>query len=747
MIIDRCLTPYIVLNEETINRAISKIVDSRSTIICSVDASGRMEGLFTNGDFLRWLTRQETADLSQPVTALLNRDFIYAAVDDPPEKIKALLQKVHYVPLLDDHRRLVAVARRREARIHLGAFTIDEESPVFVIAEIGINHNGSLETARRLIEAAAAAEANCAKFQMRSLTALYRNAGDADDASENLGSQYTLDLLTRFQLRPEEMFQAFDYCQELGLFPLCTPWDLDSLAALESYGMAAYKVASADLTNHELLTRLAQTGKPLICSTGMSEEAEIREAVRLLQQYGTQYVLLHCNSAYPPAFRDLNLRYIERLATIGQCPVGYSGHERGINVAVAAIACGARVIEKHITLDREMEGNDHKVSLLPDEFAAMVTGIRQVEAALGAAGERQMTQGERMNRVTLAKSLVIDRDLAAGEAITADMITVKSPGRGLQPNRKKDLVGRRARRDFKAGDFFFPSDLEDAPCGPRHYHFRRRWGVPVRYYDYQAILARSNPDFLEFHLSYKDLDLDPHPFFEQVYDLDLTVHSPDLFAGDHLLNLAAEDEAYRQRSMAELQRVIDLTRTLKPYFRQATRSFVIVSMGGFSRDGLLDPRQRPALYARVAASLARLDTDGVELLAQTLPPFPWYFGGQLYLNLFVDATDTAAFAREYGYRLCFDVSHSRLACNHFHWSFSEFVDAIGPYIAHLHLVDALGLDGEGLQIGTGDVDFPLLAKQLAFHAPQATFIPEIWQGHENAGEGFWTALERLEKWF
>ncbi|MEI2420999.1 N-acetylneuraminate synthase family protein, partial [Arthrospira platensis SPKY2] len=188
----------------------------------------------------------------------------------------------------------------------------------------------------------------------------------ANDAKEDLGAQYTLDLLSRFQLTPEEMLQAFDYCRESGILPLCTPWDIKTVKLLENYRMPAYKVASADLTNHDLLKALVDTGKPLICSTGMSTESEIKESVALLQKMGAMYVLLHCNSTYPAPFKDINLNYLDKLAKIGNCPVGYSGHERGYHVAIAAVAKGAKVIEKHFTLDKTMEGNDHKVSLLPE---------------------------------------------------------------------------------------------------------------------------------------------------------------------------------------------------------------------------------------------------------------------------------------------------------------------------------------------------------------------------------------------
>ncbi|GAB4574229.1 MAG: N-acetylneuraminate synthase family protein [Anaerolineae bacterium] len=749
MIIDRHIAPYTVLAEESIQRAVNKIVANRGTFLCAVDERGRLEGVFTNGDLLRWLANQTRPDLTRPVTAVLNRHYRFAHLTDPPHRIEALLTQVQYVPLIDARGRLVAVARRRDRRVRIGPYTLDAGAPALIIAEIGINHNGSLDLARRLVDAAVDAGADCAKFQMRGPSTLYPDGPEADDPdlAETSGTQYTLDLLRRFQLTPEEMFAAFDYCQERGILPLCTPWDLESLEALERYGMAAYKIASAGLTYHDLLEAAARTGKPLLCSTGMADEAEIRESVALLQRLGAQYVLLHCNATYPAPDREINLRFMDRLQEIGDCLVGYSGHERGIHVPIAAVARGARVIEKHLTLDRNMEGNDHRVSLLPDEFRAMVAGIRQVEQAMGSDAPRRITQGERLNRVTLARSLVAACDIQPGDVIRPEMIAVRSGGRGLQPNQREALIGRVAHRALQAGEYFYPVDLADAGVQPRAYHFRRPWGLPVRYHDFAALQARSNPDFLEFHLSFRDLELDFREFITAPLDLGLAVHSPDIFAGDHLLNLAAEDDDYRARSIAELQRVIDLTRALRPWFTRAERPTVIASLGGFTRDRLLTPEERAPLYDRVADALTRLDLEGVRLVAQTLPPYPWYFGGQLYLNLFVDPDDTAAFCERTGLGLCLDVSHSWLACNAFNWSFAAFVNTVGPHIAHVHLVDAAGLDGEGLQIGEGEVDFALLSRQLDYHAPRAPFIPEIWQGHENNGEGFWIALDRLEKWF
>jgi N-acetylneuraminate synthase len=510
--------------------------------------------------------------------------------------------------------------------------------------------------------------------------------------------------------------------------------------------MPAYKVASADLTNHDLLERLGKTGKPLICSTGMSTEHEIREAIQILRHLGSAYLLLHCNSTYPAPFKDINLRYLAQLQKIGDCLVGYSGHERGGNVAIAAVALGAKVVEKHITLDREMKGNDHKVSLLPDEFCAMVEGIRQVERALGCSEERQLTQGEMINRVSLAKSLVSTCDLNPGDIIQMDTVEVKSPGQGLQPNRKKKLIGARINRKMLKGDFFYPSDLATKVINARKYKFDRPWGIPVRFHDYKELLNKSNPTLLEFHLSYKDMGIEINKCFDRVYDIDFIVHSPELFSGEHILDLCSSDTAYRNKSIRELQKVVDLTRSLKPYFKKAKRPLIITNIGGFSFNSLLPKSESISLYHILVESLKQLDTNGVEIIPQTMPPFPWHFGGQRFHNLFVNPWEIADWCQNNPYRICLDVSHSALACNQFHWSFMQFVEIVGPFTAHLHVADAAGEDGEGLQIGSGHIDFPALADNLKLKAPGASFIPEIWQGHENGGEGFWEALDKLEKY-
>jgi len=213
------------------------------------------------------------------------------------------------------------------------------------------------------------------------------------------------------------------------------------------------------------------------------------------------------------------------------------------------------------------------------------------------------------------------------------------------------------------------------------------------------------------------------------------------------MDLSSNDKPYRHRSMNELQRVIDRTRELKPYFPNTHRPLIIINAGGFTSDHFMPEEQRQAHYDRIGAALAEVDSEGVEIIPQTMPPFPWHFGGQRYHNLLMDQMEIVRFCETYGLRVCYDISHSKLACNYFGWSLQHFTQVIGPYVAHLHLADARGHHDEGLQIREGEIDFERLGDDLAKWAPGISFIPEIWQGHKNGGEGFWIALDRLEQAF
>jgi N-acetylneuraminate synthase len=625
----------------------------------------------------------------------------------------------------------------------IGNRSVGDGQPCYVIAEIGNNHNGDFDRAIALVDAAVGAGADCAKFQMRKLDEVYR-ASSLSGKDDDLAVEYTLDLLRRFELTTEQQKKIADYCASKGIQYLCTPWDAKSVAVLEGFGVAAYKVASADLTNLPLLAKLVATGKTLIVSTGMSTTAEIRTAAKFLDERNSSYVILHCQSTYPAALHNIHLRFMETLREIHPL-VGYSGHERGTAVSTAAVALGAVVIERHITLDREMEGPDHAASLEPEEFKALVSGIREVEAARGEKlAERALSQGELINRENLAKSLVAARDIEAGTVISDDDIAVKSPGQGLSPLKMPALIGKTLKRRMAADDYFFQSDLDEGAAKARRYRFDRPWGVPVRYHDTARFLEICDPDIIEFHLSYSDMERDPAAYLSGTYDLGFVVHAPELFAGSKLMDLATPDEALRRYSLEQTQAVIDITRGLKKFFPKTKRPPIVANIGGFTMDEPLPADEKAERYRIFAQSLKELDMDGVELTPQTMAPFPWHFGGQRHQNIFIFPEESAAFCAAHDLRMCVDISHTKLAANHFGFDFAQGLAQLGPHTAHLHFGDAKGLDGEGLQVGEGEIDFDEIGKVLRKHAPTASFIPEIWQGHKNMGEGFWTALERLE---
>ena len=612
----------------------------------------------------------------------------------------------------------------------------------FVIAEIGNNHNGDFSRAIKMIDLAIEMGADCVKFQMRHLDKVYREKS-LNKSGEDLGTEYIIDLLNRFEFSVDEHRKISEYCQGKGILYMCTPWDEKSIEVLESFGVKAYKVASADLTNLPLLDILSKTGKPLIISTGMSREDEVIEVKSFLEKREVEFAFLHCNSTYPAPFQDINLNWIKSLKKIHPL-VGYSGHERGTAVSLAALSLGACIIERHFTLDRNMEGPDHAASLEYDEFKTLIKGIREVETALGSGEKRKLSQGEMINRENLGKSLVSSKNLVSGTIIKPEHVKVLSPGQGISPLKYDQLIGKELKREMNFEDFFYESDIEDNLITSKEYKFNRPWGIPVRFHDFQQYSDMAKPDFFEFHLSYSDMELNPKNYLDSTYECGFVVHAPELFKESHLMDLATPNSEYRKYSMEQTQRVIDITRNLKAYFPKEKKPMIVANIGGFSMDKPIPKSETKEYYKQFFESLSNLDTEGVEIIPQTMAPFPWHFGGQRYQNIFVEIEEIEKYCEEFGIRMCFDISHSMLTCNHLKKDFYAFCEKIAPYTAYLHLGDASGVNGEGLQIGEGEIDFVRLGKNLNNKFKNIPFIPEIWQGHKNKGQGFWIALEKLK---
>lgn len=321
---------------------------------------------------------------------------------------------------------------------------------ILIIAEAGVNHNGSLERAKEMALAAKNAGADIVKYQTAvPEQVVSRFAEKAEYQKQQTGSEESqLEMIKKIHFGFEEHRRLKAYCDEIGIRYLSTPFDLDSIDFLATLDMPVWKIPSGEITNLPYLEKVAALKKPLILSTGMSMLSEIEDALAVLEENGCEDVtLLHCNTEYPTPMEDVNLLAMRDLEEQFALPIGFSDHTLGIEADIAAAALGACVIEKHFTLDKTLEGPDHKASLEPDELAAMVRAVRNIEKALGS-GEKHVTPSEAKNRPIARKSIVAKRAIAKGETFTAENLTTKRPGDGISPMLWYEVLGQTAKRDF-----------------------------------------------------------------------------------------------------------------------------------------------------------------------------------------------------------------------------------------------------------------------------------------------------------
>lgn len=326
---------------------------------------------------------------------------------------------------------------------------------VLIIAEAGVNHNGSMELAKRMIDAAADAGVDYVKFQtFKAANLVTKEAKQAEYQQRNAQDDSQYAMLKKLELSQEQHYELIDYCKQRGVRFLSTAFDFESVDFLHSLNLGVWKIPSGEITNYPYLKKIAQYGEPVILSTGMSTNEDIDAAIKALCDNGLkrdQITLLHCNTEYPTPMKDVNLRAMETMRERFNVTVGYSDHTPGIEVPIAVVALGAEVIEKHFTLDKSLPGPDHKASLEPQELKAMVSAIRNIEQALGD-GEKHVSESERKNMPIARKSIVAARDIKQGELLTEDNLTTKRPGSGISPMRWEEVIGTKAIRDFKTDE-------------------------------------------------------------------------------------------------------------------------------------------------------------------------------------------------------------------------------------------------------------------------------------------------------
>ncbi len=321
----------------------------------------------------------------------------------------------------------------------------------FIIAEAGVNHNGSLDLAKLMVDKAKECGVDCIKFQTfvaKNIASKSANKA-AYQVNQADSNESQLEMLSKLELSFAEFIELKEYCNIKGVEFLSTAFDFDSIDFLNNLGMRQWKIPSGEITNLPYLIKIAKTHKPVIMSTGMSTLNEIEEAIEILKSNGSSDIaLLHCTTEYPAPFADVNLKAMNTLLHKFKMPVGYSDHTKGIEVSIAAVAMGAKVIEKHFTLNNNMDGPDHKASLEPDELKAMVIAIRNVELALGN-GKKIIANSEKKNIAVARKSIVAKCNIQKGETFTENNLTVKRPGNGISPMKWFEIIGKKAIRDFK----------------------------------------------------------------------------------------------------------------------------------------------------------------------------------------------------------------------------------------------------------------------------------------------------------
>ena len=326
---------------------------------------------------------------------------------------------------------------------------------VTIIAEAGVNHNGSIEIARQMVDKAVEAGVDIIKFQtFKSEKLVSKSARQAEYQKKNIGTKSDdsqLSMLKKLELSEQDHVELMAYCKQKGIKFFSTAFDMDSIEYLHSLNLGLWKIPSGEVTNYPFLKRIASYNERTILSTGMCDLQDVRAAVDALYKNGLSkenLTLLHCNTEYPTPFEDVNLKAMDALRKEFGVEVGYSDHTKGIEVPIAAVALGASVIEKHFTLDRNMEGPDHKASLEPDELKDMVSTIRNIEKAVGGDGTKHVSESERKNITIARKSIVAAYDIKAGETFTEQNLTVKRPGNGISPMRWEEVIGTKAIRNF-----------------------------------------------------------------------------------------------------------------------------------------------------------------------------------------------------------------------------------------------------------------------------------------------------------
>lgn len=608
-----------------------------------------------------------------------------------------------------------------------------------VIAELGINHDGDLEKASKLISVAQ--ESGCwgIKFQYRNLERAYFYAQTKQaSGSSEIGDEIVRAEVMRNHLSPNEISDLAKFAKGLGLevgISFFIEEDFYDFTDLQHQLFGFYKTPSAELLNIALIQKLLDTSKTVLISLGMHSEIEISGTLERISSH-QNWIPMHCVSNYPVALHNARLGYISYLKDEWQRPVGYSSHDLNWETSILALGLGATVIERHLTLDKQAAGLDHSSSSTPEEFSKLVKFSSGYDLMSLGNGPRVSNQGELLNRQNLGRSFFAIKPLTAGSQIQRGHFVYTSPMTGIDYQTFHRFEGKNIVKDLNQGDVLTLGHLEqqNLELNEIEVEFAKehKLSVPVRLGDFGLVSHEIPIESFEFHLSFEEV-FGTSQFVDVKLGQKFSVHSPDYIDSQNLIDPFSEDQIVKEKSLDCLKRVIAFAEMLAK--KSGHRVPIVNSLSSRTLS-------QEMFYSKVRELFSVLATDKTPMTIQWLPPFAWYFGGSIRLEQ-LNAESDVEFLKKYQIPVTMDSSHLIMCRNFNDLNALRVIQELKDQILHCHISDAEGIDGEG----TGFENFHGKNFDIfsALFALDTQRVIEVWQGHLNGNEGFKLAIRQLSK--
>ena len=600
-----------------------------------------------------------------------------------------------------------------------------------IIAEIGINHDGNVNQAKRLIKASYESGVHAIKFQYRNLDNVY--SGNAKEIGDEMLSKE----IKRNYLPPNQLINLSKYALELGLEVGISFFDKQDIKDFSSQIRIFdfFKIPSVELTNNDLIDALLELKKHLYISLGTHNETEVISALERLPKAG--WTPMHCISNYPVTLENARLGYITYLQDKWGVDIGYSSHDDDFEVCLLAMQMGVTVVERHITLDCGADGLDHSSSSTPDHFKKMAKFAKTMSLLSIGNSPRVANQGELLNRQNLGRSYYAIDNFAKGCVLNMSDLEYRSPHTGLDKTNIEEYINKPLQVGISKGQVVTKGIFNKiTPISGEVIDIAKKMklSLPVRLHDYEKMEKNFPIGAFEFHLS----------FDEVLSEIDLTninpdnkysIHLPDYINPTQLMDPFSKDDKQKEASLALLNRTVKFSERL-----QALTGAKVPIVGSFSVVHI----NREDFFEKHSALLKSYLERGVEIVPQWLPPIAWYFGGSIGLNVMNEPKDVK-YLKQHNLGVCMDVCHLILGRNYYNFSASKIINSLQKQIKHIHIADAIGIDGEGLAIGDGDNENIALIKQVLNY--DCLKVIEVWQGHLDNGAGFRKAIIKLTEMY